>query len=86
MIIIFRIDKLGVFGGGMQYTEMKMNRNFNAFTDFESPELEVPMFCLVTGCVSARRDGRYIFDIHGLRRPVTSASSHPLNQVKLTLC
>ena len=29
-----------------------MNRNFNAFTDFESLELEVPTFCLVTGCVS----------------------------------
>ena len=40
--------------------EMKMNRDFNAFTDFESPELEVPTFCLVTGCVSARRDRRYI--------------------------
>ena len=35
---------------------MKINRNFNAFTDFESLELEVPTFCLVTGYVSARRD------------------------------
>jgi hypothetical protein len=38
---------------------MKMNRNFNEFTDFESLELEVPTFCFVTGCVSARRDRRY---------------------------
>jgi len=36
-----------------------MNRNFNALTDFELVELEVPMICLVTGCVSARRDRRY---------------------------
>jgi hypothetical protein len=36
-----------------------MNRNLNEFTDFESLELEVPMFCVVTGCVSARRDRRY---------------------------
>ena len=28
---------------------MKMNRNFNEFTDFESLELEVPTFCLVRG-------------------------------------
>ena len=39
-------------------TETKMNRNFNAFTDFELLELEVPTFCFVTGCVSARRDRR----------------------------
>jgi hypothetical protein len=39
---------------------MKINRNFNEFTDFESLELEVPTFCFVTGCVSARRDRRYI--------------------------
>lgn len=38
---------------------MKINRNFNAFTDFKSLKLEVPTFCLVTGCVSARRDRRY---------------------------
>ena len=28
------------------------------FTDFYSLELEVPTFCLVIGCVSARRDRR----------------------------
>jgi hypothetical protein len=39
---------------------MKINRNFNEFTDFESLELEVPTFCFVTGCVSARRDRRYL--------------------------
>jgi hypothetical protein len=40
-----------------------MNRNFNTFTDFESLELEVPTFCVVTGCVSARRDRRYSITI-----------------------
>jgi len=35
-----------------------MNRNFNAFTDLKSLELEVPMICLATGCVSLRRDRR----------------------------
>lgn len=34
---------------------MKMNRNFNTFTDLESLELEVPKICLVIGCVLARR-------------------------------
>jgi len=38
---------------------MKVNRKFNAFTDLKSLELEVPKICLVTGCVSARRDRRY---------------------------
>jgi hypothetical protein len=36
-----------------------INRNFNTFTDLELLELEVPLFCLVTPCVSARRDARY---------------------------
>jgi hypothetical protein len=48
-----------VFRGGILCTEMKINRNFNEFTDFESLELKVPTFCFVTGCVSARRDRRY---------------------------
>ncbi len=52
---MFGTSGLGVCGGGIQYTEMKMNRNFNEFTDFESLELEVPTFRLVTGCVSDRR-------------------------------
>lgn len=33
---------------------MKMNSNFDELTDFESFELEVPTFCLVTG------DRRYV--------------------------
>jgi hypothetical protein len=42
---------------------MKINRNFNEFTDFESLELKVPTFCFVTGCVSARRDRRYVLSL-----------------------
>jgi hypothetical protein len=38
---------------------MKMNRNFKAFIDFISLELEVPTICLVTGGVSGRRERRY---------------------------
>jgi hypothetical protein len=57
-VIIFGSNRSGVFGGGIQYTDMKINRNFYTFTDFKSLELEVPTFCLVTGCVSARRDRR----------------------------
>jgi hypothetical protein len=30
---------------------MKINRNFNEFTDFESLKLEVPTFYFVVGCV-----------------------------------
>jgi hypothetical protein len=58
-MIIFGTSGLGVFGGGIQCTEMKMNRNCNEFTNFESLELEVPTLCLVPGCVSARKDRRY---------------------------
>ena len=58
MIIIFGINRLGLFGGGIQITEMKMNRKFNTFKDLKWLELEVPKICLVTGCVSARRDRR----------------------------
>jgi len=36
IIIIFEINKLEVFRGGIQYTEMKINRNYNAFTDLKS--------------------------------------------------
>ena len=60
MMIIFGINRSGVFGGGIEYTEMKINRNVNAFTDLKSLELEVPMICLATGCVSLRRDRRYL--------------------------
>jgi hypothetical protein len=42
-------------------TEMKMDRNFRAFIDFMSLELEVPTICLVTGGVSVRRDRRYVY-------------------------
>jgi hypothetical protein len=59
VIIIFGINRSGVFGGGIEYTEMKINRNFSAFTDLKSLELEVPMICLATGCVLLRRDRRY---------------------------
>jgi hypothetical protein len=60
VIIIFEINRLGLFEGGIQYTEMKMNRNFDAFTDLlKSLDLEVPTICLATGCVSGRRDRRY---------------------------
>jgi hypothetical protein len=59
VIIIFGINRSGVFRGGIQYTEMKINRNFNAFTDLKALELEVPTICLVTGCVSLRRDRLY---------------------------
>ena len=59
MIIILGINRLGVFRGGIQITEMKMSRKFNRFTDLKSLELKVPKICLVTGCVSACRDRRY---------------------------
>ena len=39
-------------------TEIKIDRNFKAFIDFISLELEVPAICLVTGGVSVRRDRR----------------------------
>ena len=45
-------------GEAYNTTELKINRNFHTFTYFWPLELEVPAFCLVTGCVSARRDRR----------------------------
>lgn len=41
-------------------TKIKIDRNFSAFIDFISLELEVPTICLVTGGVSVRRDRRYV--------------------------
>ena len=58
MIRVFGINRSGVFGEGIQYTKMKINRNFNAFTDLKSLELEVLITCLVTGYVLLRRDRR----------------------------
>jgi hypothetical protein len=46
-------------GEAYNATEMKTEKIFNVFTDFKSLELEVPTICLVTPCVSARRDRRY---------------------------
>jgi hypothetical protein len=63
---------------------MKMNKNFNTFTDFESFELKVPTFCFVTGCVSARRDRRYsssfgiVYIIHNTKLVGHSFSTQPI--------
>ncbi len=57
-----------MFRGGIQITEMKMNRKFNTFTDLRSLELEVPKIRLVTGCVSARRDRRYYEEVVGANK------------------
>ena len=53
MIIIFGINSLGLFGGGIQITEIKINRKFNMFTDLKSLKLKVLKICLVIRCVSA---------------------------------
>ena len=37
-------------------TDTKIREIFNGFTNLESIEFKVPMVCLVTGCVSRRRD------------------------------
>jgi hypothetical protein len=55
-MIIFGINRLGVFGGGIKITKMKINRKFNTFIDLKSIELKVPKICLIIRCVSARRD------------------------------
>ena len=39
-------------------TKIKIYRNFDIFADLEPLEFEVPMFCLVIGCVSGHRDRR----------------------------
>jgi hypothetical protein len=40
-------------------SQIKIYRNFDILVDLEPLEFEVPMICLVTGCVSRRRDRRY---------------------------
>ena len=49
---------INVFGEVYNATDMKVNRNFRAFIDFMSLELEVSTICLVTRGVSGRRDKR----------------------------
>jgi predicted HAD superfamily hydrolase len=42
---------------------------FNRFRNLESIEFKVPMVCLVTGCVSRRRDTRYDIILQRLLKP-----------------
>ncbi len=58
IMIIFGINRLGVLEGDILYTKIKINSNFNIFIYLKPLELEVPMICLATGCVPARRDRR----------------------------
>jgi hypothetical protein len=51
--------------------EIKIYRNFDRFANLEPLEFEVPMVCLVTGCVSLRRETRYALFIRFLEH-------HPL--------
>jgi hypothetical protein len=60
---------------------MKMNRNFRVFTDLESLEPEVPVICLVTGGVSARRERRYAC-FCPLARPILGKLAVPLYAVR----
>lgn len=41
------------------YLQTKKDRNFDTIINLQSLKLEVPMLCLVTGCVSGHRDRRY---------------------------
>jgi ABC-type glucose/galactose transport system permease subunit len=61
VIIIFGINRLKVFKGGIQYTKMKINRNFNAFIDLKSLELKVLTIYLIIKCVLLYKDKRYIY-------------------------
>ena len=61
MIIIFGINSLGVFKGGIQYTKMKINRNFNVFIDLKPLKLKVLIICLVIRYVSGYKDRRYTY-------------------------
>ena len=45
-------------GEAYNITKIKIIRNFNIFADLESLEFEVSAICLVTECVSGRRDRR----------------------------
>lgn len=40
--------------------ESKIYQFLNTFADLESLVFEVPTICLVTACVSLRRDRRYV--------------------------
>jgi hypothetical protein len=56
--------------------KIKINKYLNTFTNLKSLEIEVPTFCLVIGCVSARRDRRYHMEyIKLIRYPIINLSS-----------
>jgi hypothetical protein len=61
-MIIFGINRLGVFGGGIKITEMKMNRKFNTFTDLKSLELEVLNICPCVPRRTLSRDGSTVLE------------------------
>ena len=42
---------------------IKIDRNLNVFINLKSLELEVPIVCLVIGCVLGRRDRRYLLSV-----------------------
>jgi hypothetical protein len=53
---------------------------FNGFTNLESIEFKLPMVCLVTGCVSRRRDARQIigkFQVFKDKKPIPPSSNSP---------
>ncbi len=48
----------GCLGEAYNVMEIKTYRDFVTFANFEPLEVEVPIICLVTGCVSLRRERR----------------------------
>jgi hypothetical protein len=46
-------------GEAYNITKIKIYWNFNIFADLELLEFQVPLICLVIGCVLLYRDRRY---------------------------
>jgi hypothetical protein len=55
----FQVDKVrSVLELPQHKIDKKIKGSFNAFMKLASLEFKVPVLCLVTGCVSRRREGR----------------------------
>jgi hypothetical protein len=71
-------------------TDTKNPGIFNGFRNLESIEFKVPMVCLVRGCVSRRRDARYLVSrrvqFDAVKTLKASLNSTLLPSKKITNC
>jgi len=57
----------------------------NAFVELELLEFEVLIICFCTGCVSRRRDGRYLARLLVMNRQLSSKGGDPSHWKQISL-